>query len=215
MFRFWLLVVGATIIGCFAAGSATVIRRNGASHPAGPFKAQRCPAWPSGTGILSDGDFHDALLPQTYQIYSKGTHFAKHWRVSKRTIDVVSSPNDFEAPNGVCSVDLDGSSVGGVQHSPVPTTPSAAYTLGFLFSGNGCPGARPTIKTMRVDAGEQTETLTWDTSNNNDAKHGDYQPQTFNFVGTGKHTEIHFTSLDKPRRSSCGPVIAAVSVTQN
>jgi hypothetical protein len=177
---------------------------------------KKCAAWPSGSGILSDGDFHGALLPNTYQTYPKGLRFAPGWVVSKRTIDVVSNnPGEFNAPNGVCSIDLDGTNVGGIRHFPIPTTPSASYTLSFLFSGNGvdngCP--RPTIKTMRVDAGNQSETLTWDISNNNDAQHGVYQPETFGFTGTGSETKLRFTSLD--RGSSCGPVVAAVSVTQN
>jgi hypothetical protein len=178
---------------------------------------KKCAAWPGGSGILRDGDFHGAVLPETFQTYPKGDHFAAGWVVSRGTSDVVA-PGDVNPPNGVCSIDLDGSSVGGIEHRKLRTHAGSGYTLSFLFSGNGqgpngCPG--PIVKKMRVHAGNVSDTLTWNVSNDNDAQHGVYQVETLGFTALSSHAGLRFTSLDKPKTSSCGPIIAAISVTEN
>ena len=90
--------------------------------------------------------------------------------------------------------------------------PNAAYTVSFLLSGdNQCP---PTIKTVQVEAAGQSQTFTWDVSNGNDAEHGVFGAETFAFTGSSATTTLQFSSL-RSKRSGCGPVVAAISVTQN
>ena len=50
-----------------AASRVTTVSRSLAS----PGKVMKCPAWPSGSGILSDGDFHLAVEPPTAQRFLK------------------------------------------------------------------------------------------------------------------------------------------------
>jgi hypothetical protein len=122
-------------------------------------------------------------------------------------------PGDFNPPNGVCSIDLDGLSVGAIAHAPFLTTPSATYTVGFLFSGNGSCG--PNVKTMMVKAAGQSETLTWDLSSQGSANNGNFLQETWSFAATGSRTRVGFISLDQPPSNTCGPVVAAISVTKN
>jgi len=69
---------------------------------------------------------------------------------------------------------------------------------------------------MLIEAAGQSEQLTWDTSSGHDAQNGDFEQETWSFTATGSRTGLKFESLDpKPRRAVCGPVIGAISVTQN
>jgi len=98
-----------------------------------------CDALSSGTGILKDDDFHEAMYPGIYETFSKGADFAPGWNVTLRTIDFTGSM--FSPPDGVCTVDLDGTpGVGAIRHS-LATSPSANYSVTFLFSGNGGNGS--------------------------------------------------------------------------
>jgi choice-of-anchor C domain-containing protein len=172
-----------------------------------------CSRWPSGSGILRNGDFHLSPNPGPGVVtWSKGANFTRAWAVTKGSIDLVG-PGDFNPPNGVCSIDLDGISVGGIGHAPFDTVAAAAYTVGFQFSGNGSCG--PNVKTMLVKAAGQSTTLTWDLSTQGSANNGNFLQETWIFTATGSRTSLTFTSLDQPPTNTCGPVVAAVSVTKN
>ena len=112
----------------------------------------------------------------------------------------------------MCSVDLDGIAVGAIKHNAFATTPSAAYTVSFLLSGDAT--CAPTVKTMEVKAAGQSQTFTWDISKGNDAQHGVFQAETWSFTAASLSTALEFASLDR-RGSGCGAVIAAIAVTQN
>jgi Protein of unknown function (DUF642) len=176
-----------------------------------------CPTSPNGSGLLEDGDFSQARYPgPNWIVFGKGQKFAPRWKVAKETVDFVGGY--FLTPNGVCSVDLDGDatnpmgSIGSIAHSPFATVSGLAYTATFLFSGNGFNA--PTVKTMVVSAAGQSQQFTWDTSSGNDAEHGVFQIESWSFTAVGPTTKLKFTSLD-PKKSCCGPVVAAISVTQN
>jgi len=178
---------------------------------AGPdFK--HCAPWPSGSGILADGDFHGALLPKGkgWTYFSAGDIFARGWRVKKGSIAVVS-PAIFPAPNGVCSIDLDGQNVRGIEHKPFASVPSTSYSVSFLFSGNGPCG--PPVKTLMVRAAGQSTTLSWNLASEGNAKSGNFLPETWTFNATETLARLEFISLDPPD-AGCGPVVAAISVTQ-
>jgi hypothetical protein len=81
----------------------------------------------------------------------------------------------------------------------------AAYIVTFLLSGNG--HCAPTIKTVNVSADGQFTQFTWNISNNNDAQHGQYQQEQWQFTATHSTTRLTFNSQD-PKRSGCGAVIA-------
>jgi hypothetical protein len=173
-----------------------------------------CPKWPGGTGVLRDGDLHDAPEPPPgmSQTFWTGQGFATDWVVTHGSVDLTG--NFFQLPNGVCSLDMDGLSPGAVAHRPFKTTRGSTYTVAFVFSANGASGCKhaPTIKTLKVMAAGQSETLTWDTSGGYDGNDGDYLQESWNFKATESRTTLHFASLDEPRTSTCGPVVAAVTV---
>jgi Protein of unknown function (DUF642) len=190
-----------------------------------PSQSTNCPAASGGTGVLSDGDFSQAPDPGSWQGIKAGTKFAPYWTVSQRTIDFYGPTNAWPVPGGLCSVDLDGSGpqgVGGIAHSPTDTTPGATYTVGFLFSGNRhCARYQhgPRIKTLLVEAASLRETQAtlfyWDTAHGHDANHGFFANETWSFTAVDRRTQFVFTSLDRPITSNCGPVVAAISVTEN
>jgi|HubBroStandDraft_2_1064218.scaffolds.fasta_scaffold181892_1 hypothetical protein len=175
-----------------------------------------CPAWPGGSGILPDGDFSGAPEPNGGDEYGlqKGEVFAPDWVVTgPKNIDFYGLNAQWLAPNGVCSVDLDGTpGRGGMRHNAFPTTRGATYTVTFEFSANG--GGQPTVKTLFVRSGEQRTSFTWDTSGGNCAQNGDWKTETWQFRATATTSMLHFESGDR-HAGYWGPVVAAVSVTQN
>ena len=200
----------ATLSPRGAADSAVVV------HPTDslssiPEKKTHCPAWPGGTGILADGDFALAIAPPSGQHFYAGQKFAPDWKVAKGSIDLLST--HYKAPSGVCSVDLDGDNhSGSMKHKAFGVTPSAVYTVSFLFSGS--VQCAPTVKTMKVEAAGQSQVFTWDTSNGHNAENGVFEQEAWSFTATSASTTLEFASLD-PTNSDCGPVVAAISVTQN
>lgn len=192
--------VGASLIG----------RARGASGSYG-----YCPANPSGSGILPDGDFSQGLNDgDHFTEPSKGTVFAPYWEVSKRNIDF--NGTTFWDMDGYCSIDLDGNNAGGIVASAFATKPGSSYTVTFLLSGNGGQGKGnpPVVKTMAITAANQFQKFTWDTSNDNDVEHGKFSTESWVFEARHKTTTLKFTSQD-PRSSSRGAVIAAILVTKD
>ncbi len=174
-------------------------------------QSSNCPPYSGGSGILSDGDFSQVPEPggDGDAVYYKGQVFAPSWEVSKGNIDVLSS--NYWNMDGLCSVDLDGyNMVGGIEASAFATR-HRTYTLSFLLSGNGdCP---PTVKSLKVTADRQFTTFTWNISGGNSPRNGDFATERWKFKA-GSLTTLKFDSQDPPD-SGCGPVVAAISVTQN
>jgi hypothetical protein len=216
------LVVLSAVVALLSGCSGTTATQSDLS-PKGTFAQQsraftpnaNCPAYPGGSGILADGDFSQVSDPgNTLFEYSKGQVFAPSWQVTKGTVDLVGSTYNFQPWNidGLCSVDLDGITAGGIGHSGFATTPGAAYTVTFILSANGyCP---PTVKTIKILADRQFTSMTWDTSNGHDGQHGIFTQETWGFTAAGPISTLKFVSLD-PKSSDCGPVVAAISVTKN
>jgi len=220
MSRYTALLGAVAILSASTApsfGSASAIRLQGGWHHVSPFGEPRCPAWPGGTGLLTDGDFSRGIDPGTFNYYYVGNSFAQNWHVSKLSIALVDGQTYWKAPNGVCSVDLDGNAWAGAIRTTVATTPSTGYTITFEFSGNGDCGGSHTVRTLKLQAAGQSETLTWDTAGGYDSHNGDWLSESFSFTATASKTSIDFISLDpkiKPLyEPHCGPVVAAVSVT--
>lgn len=220
-----LVAVAVFLVGCagasfsppqLGAGPLRSLARS-QSHSVAPQQSSNCPANPGGSGILADGDFSQASIPPGGQglALRKGTIFAPGWIVTgPKTIDFNGPGNpNWQPPNGLCNVDLDGTpGPGGIKHSSFATKRGAKYTVAFLFSGNGaCP---PTVKTMNVLAGRSQFTqFLWDTSNGNDAQNGKFAQETWGFTAFHTSTTLSFESKDPV--GNCGPIVAAISVTRN
>jgi len=173
---------------------------------------KKCAAWPGGTGLVVDGDFHQVADPGShYSEYYTGDHFAPGWRVGRGSIDFSGSTGWGPAvPNNACTIDLDGINPGSINARAFTTTPSSAYTVTFLMSGNGYCGQH--VLTMEVEAAGQSQQFTWNTASGNDAEHGVYSMETWGFSATSTSTKLEFRSLDS-RKSGCGVIVGAISVT--
>ncbi len=169
----------------------------------------RCPQYAKGSGLLSDGDFHQAKNPGAYYLtFSKGQSLAPFWKVTKLNINFVGTM--FWNFDGLCSVDLDGqSAVGGIAHHSFATKKGALYTVSFLMSGNSYCGAA--VKKMQVVAGNKTVLFKWDTSGGHSIQYGIVAPRHFQFTAGAPATTLVFDSLDQAG-SGCGPVIGALGV---
>lgn len=213
------------LVGC--GGSPALV--NSGINPASHVRAQSgsyryCPALPGGTGILTDGDFSQAPDPGSRQGIPVGTKFAPDWVVGERTIDFYGSDVSWDEPYGLCSVDLDGSGhagVGAIRHGPVKTTFDAAYTIGFIISGNtNCARGQgnPRVKRLLVEAVSRTRTIgqvfSWNTAHSHDAQHGDFAMVRWHFTALSDRTSFVFQSLDRPDHSNCGPIVAGMAVNE-
>jgi len=207
---FAALFVAVAILGSSAQACAGQI---GGRHIFAGANKHDCPTWPTGTGILKDGDFHRQVNPgRGYYEYWRGSVFAAGWQPVKRgSIDFNGSTGwGSQPPNGVCTIDMDGLSAGTIRTKPFATTPSAGYTATFILSGNGfCP---PQIKGLRISATGQSQEYTWDISGGNDASNGVWVAETWGFTAVSTSTSLTVQSLD-PKQSHCGPVVGAFAVT--
>ena len=198
----------AVAVLCAAAQTQARIVRAPFMHASAA--KQRCPSWPGGTGILTDGDFHEATYPGSWIDFTAGERIAPEWLVTVQSADL--NGTYFQSPDGICAIDLDGYEPGAIMHRPFATIPGAQYTVTFLFSGNG--SNLPAVKHLRVEAAGQHLDLRWAIAGGNDAQHGIYTQQTWVFTAITRHTKLRFLSRDRvlPGRQN-GPVVAAVSVT--
>jgi choice-of-anchor C domain-containing protein len=203
------LTLTAGLAGSSSAFSSQV--RSQRTHFVRPF-ASLCPAYPGGTGLLVDGDFSQATDPgSSLPTFKNGHTFAPDWVVFHKNINLYGS-TAWNPQTGFCSVDVDGQKPGGIEHSAFATTTGATYTVSFLLSGNGACG--PTVKQMLIGAAGQSQQFTWDISNSNDAQHNQWAPESWSFQANSSSAVLTFLSQD-PKRNACGPVVAAISVTQN
>lgn len=171
-----------------------------------------CPQYRKGSGLLSDGDFHEAKNPGPYYLtFSKGQSLAPFWKVTKLNINLAGTM--FWNFDGLCSVDLDGqSAVGAIAHHGFATKKGALYTVSFLMSGNSYCGSA--VKKMKVVAGDKSVLYKWDTSGGHSIQYGIVAPRHFQFTATAQTTTLVFDSLDEAG-SGCGPVIGAIALTKS
>lgn len=171
-----------------------------------------CPQFDKGSGLLSDGDFHDVKNPGAYyRTFSKGQRLAPFWKVTKLNINLVGTM--FWNFDSLCSVDLDGqSAVGGIAHPGFTTAKGALYNVAFLMSGNSYCGA--VVKKMKVVAGNKSVIFKWNTSHGHNVQYGVVSPRRFQFTASSQSTTLTFDSLDA-QGSGCGPVIGAIRVTKS
>lgn len=216
MLRFTSAIFAIAFLGG-CVGSSTDYVRNGAvpgTYP--PLVAgdngPHCPRYPKGSGILTDGDFHQAVDPGAYyRTYSKGRRLALGWTVTVLDVNFVGTM--FWNFHHLCSVDLDGqSAVGAIAHNAFLTKKGASYTLSFLMSGNSYCAS--TTKKMKVSAGSQTAIFKWNTANGHSVQYGIVARRDMRFTAASSTTTLKFISLD-PVGSGCGPVVGAVSVTKS
>jgi hypothetical protein len=151
-----------------------------------------CPPLKGGTGLLRDGDFSQAQEPggNGDSLFEKGAVFAPGWEVSKGNIDFLSP--SFWHLLGLCSVDLDGNTTGGMTASAFVAKPGM-YWVSSYISGNGaCP---PAVKTMKVEVDKQFFGLTWNTAGGRDIQVEDWIQEAWHFY-VKRVSTVHFISQD-------------------
>lgn len=162
-------------------------------------------AKPCGPNLISNGSFEKGTTPGAYLTIKAGASDLDDWTVDKGTVDIVGGL--WPASDGVRSIDLDGTSFGAISQV-VKTDPGKTYVVTFDFSGNAY-GA-PTIKTMRLSAGDDSAQYAFDVSKRPYHSMG-WQTHTWRFVAKGKSTPIEFESLDT-ENGYFGPVVDNVHV---
>ncbi len=174
--------------------------------------AGNCPVDRHGTGLLPDGDFSQSPDPgDGYWVYSARESFAPAWTVRRRSVNLVGS--SYWNVGDYCSVDLDGDQAGGIYSTSFTTKRGKSYQVKFILSGNGdFDRSDPNRKTVSLQAENQIHVFTWNVSDGNDAQHGKYAYQTWNFQATRTETTLTFVSRDA-KGSFAGPVVADISVT--
>jgi hypothetical protein len=209
---FTVLTVALALAGCSSLGEPSAVPggvAQSATYAARPQTTSGyCSGNPSGTGILPDGDFSQAMEPNGDQLEKRGKKFAPDWTVKKHDIGFVSS--SYWNMNGLCSVDMDANSkTGTIETHPFTTKKNTTYAVTFLMSGDGSCG--PTTKTLKVSANGHGTTFIWNTANGNDVQSGYYGLESLTFKANKTTAQVEFASKD-PAGSSCGAVIAGAAV---
>ena len=117
------------------------------------------------------------------------------WTVSPGNIDQV--PNSgWQSGHGVVSVDLNGSTQGGVKQV-LSTVIGATYTIGFMLSKNHDSHGTIPSATVKVSANTTVPTSTNYTFNDaTSSLNMKWQWQTFTFTATSTSTELAFVSQE-------------------
>lgn len=158
-----------------------------------------------GPNLVSNGSFEKGTTPGEWLTIKAGSSDLDDWTVSKGTVDIVGTL--WPASDGDRSIDLDGTSFGAISQD-VKTDPDKTYVVTFDFTGNAY--GPPTIKTMRLSAGDDSTQYSFDVSKRPYRSMG-WQTHTWRFVAKGKSTSIEFESLDTVN-GYYGPVIDNVHV---
>lgn len=188
-------------------------------HRLSPTATQTCPVgsnpptWPDATNLITDGAFNPAPLPNSFDEYT-GAIPGINWTqsVPGGTVDLVGL-NEWGAPSpgNECTMDLDGSSHGGISES-FATTPNKVYHVHFQMSGSIDPPRH--INNMQISAAGQSRTFHWDTTSSpgHDVYHGVYDRKCWRFTATDSTTTLEFKSLDPPGDTNSGAIITEIVV---
>ncbi len=155
--------------------------------------------------LIQDGGFSGGNVTISAANYLPGGV----WLVTKGNVDLLNSGYWNPPVAGQGSVDLDGTTAGGISQT-FTTTAGQSYTVTFDLSANpegGTVGTKGLLATAGNYNGPFSYTLT--------ASNGDhnmlYEPKSFTFTAQGSSTTLAFTSTDGAG-SYYGPVIGNVTV---
>lgn len=131
------------------------------------------------------------------------------WTVTPNNVNL-NGAGLYQAADGVQTLDLSGSSPGGVTRT-IPTVslplPLFTYVITFCLAGN--PDSGPPVKSGEVQVnGTPVQHFTFDTTGKTRADMG-YRLQRISFTATGPDTEVAFRSTTP---TAYGPVIDKVTI---
>jgi choice-of-anchor C domain-containing protein len=158
--------------------------------------------------LINNGSFENSSLGSGFGhvFLSAGSTDINDWTVTSGSIDYTNGT--WQASDGGFSLDLSGyvGDAGSIAQT-FSTTQGNQYLVSFDLAGN--PNPPPTVKTLRLSAGDSSQDFTFDVTGKNYTNMG-WSPQTFSFVASGDSTTLSFASLDN---SGAGPALDNVVVT--
>ncbi len=108
------------------------------------------------SNLLENGSFEDGPEPGGFITLNSGSKAISGWTVTRATIDYIGTY--FPSSHGNRHLDLDGSpGYGGIKQTFM-TTANQKYEVTFDMAGN--PGARPSVKKLKVQAAGQSTLFT-------------------------------------------------------
>jgi choice-of-anchor C domain-containing protein len=153
---------------------------------------------------VQDASFETgAATANSFTTYGTGQTFGS-WTVSLGSVDLINGY--WMAKDGTKSLDLSGSSRGGV-YQDVATTPGTAYALSFWMAGNGADA-----KSLQVFfGGNLVGTFGWTGDGSYGYQNMEWQQRTASgLIATGATTRLEFVSLVE---GASGPALDLVSLT--
>jgi choice-of-anchor C domain-containing protein len=156
--------------------------------------------------LINNGSFENSSLGSGFPLItlSAGSTAINDWTVTSGNIDYKNQ--EWQASDGVFSLDLSGLNPGSIAQTFV-TTSGSQYLVSFDLAGN--PDEDPMVKTLRLSAGGSSQDFTFDITGKTRENLG-WSPQTFSFVASGDSTTLSFASLDN---TAYGPALDNVVVT--
>jgi choice-of-anchor C domain-containing protein len=159
--------------------------------------------------LLINGSFEDGPEPtgEGSMPLEKGSAVIKGWRVTRGSIDYVG--RYWQAAHGKRSIDLDGSTRGGVEQS-FRTRKGRKYRVTFRMAGNPHPIEGPSLKKLGVQAANQSAEFEFNTNGRSNQDMG-WVTRTWEFTAAAEQTVLEFYSLSG---QLCGPTLDNVSVVE-
>jgi choice-of-anchor C domain-containing protein len=159
--------------------------------------------------LLINGSFEDGPEPtgEGSMPLEKGSDVIKGWRVTRGSIDYVG--RYWQAAHGTRSIDLDGSTRGGVEQT-FATRKGRKYRVTFHMAGNPHPIEGPSLKKLGVQAANQSAEFEFDANGRSNQNMG-WAIRTWEFTAAAEQTTLEFYSLSG---QLCGPTLDNVSVVE-
>ena len=154
--------------------------------------------------LLVNGSFEQPVISTPFQRFAAPSTAIPGWTVSAGNLDLCARV--WQQTDGSNSLDLDGDRAGAIEQT-FTTQPGRCYTVLFQFSGN--PSNLPRIKTMRIDAANESTTIQFDTAGRAFQNMG-WELREWQFTATAAQTTLEFTSLTDS--SGWGPALDNVRV---
>ncbi len=156
--------------------------------------------------ITVNGSFELGTDPGTFTTLAPGATNITGWTIAAGSIDYIGTY--WAASDGARSLDMGGYTMAGTIQQDLATVVGKQYLVSFDLGGN--PDGPPTIKTLQVWAGADSQQFTFDATGVSKANMG-WATQNWSFVATSATTTLKFESLDP---SSFGPALDNVCVEE-
>jgi len=148
---------------------------------------------PAHATLVANGSFENASVDPGGGFITLGTGSTAitGWTVTGHSIDYIGGY--WQASDGVRSVDLSGSGLGGIELSTdIATIVGAEYILTFDMAGN--PDGPPSVKELEVQVGSTTELFTFDSTGQTRSDMG-WEEKSLSFIAIDTTTALTFRSI--------------------